>query len=157
MTRRPAHIIRAANALESIQHRAEALAGQLEDLHVLAYDQPRGDNAGRGAPRQQWYLDELGQRRAKDALRHLERTVMRLDSDLGKLHAEVFGIVTEGEPADASLRGTLLGALDAQGALIPGSAKQELERAVAAQRRRAARGEYQPARVERQPTIGYRS
>lgn len=143
-------------ALNSIEDRARQLARVLEDVYVLAYDQPAtGESSGR-TRRLAWYLDEQGLAKAKEALADLAnpRTgVPAVDGQLGALASEVFKLF-RGPREDSSLRGTLLGEIDPRtGDVVPGSAKKELDQALEAKRRRDERGEYSPARGEPQPRV----
>lgn len=141
----PREVRETVKLLGHVASAATALAGVIEDLHVLAYDRASSgaEDAGRisrgGAT---WYLDEVGQAEAKVALRALtgarsRHGAVELERAMRVHYERVFALFS-GPGADESLRGTILG--DDCGA----GAQAELTQALKARQRRRERGEYSP-------------
>lgn len=143
----PREIRVALDDLRDIVHYAERLAKLLPDLHVLAYDRPVTSEAVRSS-RSAWYLDEQGSPPAKDALRAVtaERGQAGVKAARAVLavHVATIEALFRGPGADTTLRGTLLGDEEGNGA------QRELTEALKAQAKREAAGEYTPARSEPQ-------
>jgi hypothetical protein len=147
----PREVRESVKLLRHVEAAAKALAGILEDLHVLAYDKTATaleDKAGGGGGRQTWYLDDVGKEAAKHALRELtsersQYSAVMLERAMRVHYERVFSLF-RGEGADESMRGTLLG--DEHGHHPQG----ELNRLLKAQGRRRDRGEYSPVSEEEQ-------
>ncbi|MGH3476013.1 MAG: hypothetical protein ACRDQD_04160 [Nocardioidaceae bacterium] len=123
-------------SLAAIVAAATSLARQMEDLHALAYDRQARDEVkvagGSGGG-----VDTVGDGRARDLWRRLERDVPALEVGLVALDQAAGNLLSEG-PSPAQTRGSLI---------APG----EFARAVGRQRERAERSEYVPYRTEDQP------
>lgn len=119
----------------------QLLAGQLDDLHVLAYDRSAstGGDKVRGGSRD-YALDNHGDRRARDLYEQIAKDLRHTINDLVGSIKSVRGYLTSGSGGgrrDASADATtdeVLAALDAQ-------------------RRRHQRGEYQPTPLTPQPAV----
>lgn len=117
----------------------DLVARELDDLHALAYDKPRG--AGdrpnvRGGARD-YALDRHGDPRARELLKDL---VTNLDAVLAALHDTAL-------QARAFMRDGSVG----RRVQVRRVSQTELKGLIAAQERRRARGEYSPHRTYPQP------
>lgn len=119
------------------------LRADLVDLEESAWTQSVGEQPERRSRKMGWALTDVGDPRAKQALRELDRTAAAFLASAQQARNLFVG----GSGADTSLRGTLLGGEDGSGA------ESEMERLRAAQRRRREAGIYTPASTEPQPNV----
>lgn len=122
------------------------IAGQVErdltDLEEMAWSQSVQERPERSSRKQGWALSDVGDPRAKTALRELDKAAA------GFLAAarQTRNLFLGGAGPSARSRDTYLGS-DGHGA------QGELNQLTRAQERRRARGEYTPNRTEDQPKV----
>jgi hypothetical protein len=134
----PRDVVALRARLTGIVDAARSLAANAEDLHVLAYDQPAGDEvkvAG-GVPTSV-YLDTVGNHQARRLWRCLEDELEVVETGLVALRHAVANLLSAGASAPVT-RGS---------SLRPG----ELPRLLRRKAQRRAAGEYTPERTEAQP------
>lgn len=122
--------------LATIEKAARGLAAQAEDLHALAYDRPARDEV-KVAGGITAELDTIGDQRARQLWRRLEKDVQAVELLVVALKQAVGNRLSEG-PSPPATRGSKLS---------PG----EFARALVSQRQRQDAGEYTPHRTEDQP------
>ncbi|MGH9281641.1 MAG: hypothetical protein ACRD0S_01755 [Acidimicrobiales bacterium] len=134
MAPREVDVLRAR--LEAIAGAAAALAAQIEDLHVVAYERQARDevkvagSAGGG-------IDTVGDQRARSLWRRLDVELQAIEIGLVGLERAAGNLLCEG-PSALQTRGSMVS---------PG----EFARAVLKQRERRESGDYTPHRTEDQP------
>lgn len=119
------------------------LRADLIDLEESAWTQSVGEQPERRSRKMGWALTDVGDPRAKHALRELDRTAASFLASAQQARNLFVG----GSGANTGLRGTLLGAEDGSGA------EREMQDILAAKRRRRERGESLHASTEPQPNV----
>lgn len=132
--------------LQTIPTLAALTLQRLEDLHTLAYDRHVGERGEGRSTRQQWYLDDIGERQAKDLWRRALKTTHNTIVELSAVCIAIDTLLNAGELPDNTMRGTTLG--DAET-----SATAELANLLKRQRARNERGDYTPNREWFQPQV----
>ena len=143
--------------LRALPDTAARTERRLADLHTLAFDRHVGEAFGRsdhsawrideeGERVGKWALDEVGQRQAKDLWNRAAKATHACLVELESVANAIGDLLNRGPMADNTLRGTMLGDEDQ-------SASEELNRLVANQTRRDARGDYTPNREMAQPRV----
>lgn len=125
--------------LVAVSSIANAVERDLIDLEEAAWSQSVQERPERSSRKQGWALSDVGDPRAKTALRELDRTAAAFLA-AARMTRNLF----VGGPAAPHLPGSDLG--DETGA----GAESELRYLIEKQRQRQARGEYTPNRVEDQ-------
>lgn len=116
------------------------LAGQITDLHDLAYSRHRGGGERVRGGSSDYALDTHGDPQARDLYHDAASKVIHLVDELVKVEKDVrsyltqHGTTSRGEPAAATT-------------------PDEVIRQVHARRRRMARGEYEPMPIAKQPSV----
>lgn len=134
---------------EASQYLLGRLAKMIEDVHVLAYEPHVARDGQPRSRKQTWYLDDVGLREAKDALRallhqHSQSGLKAIRMTL-EAHVASFDSLFSGPGADSTMRGTLLG--DERG----NGAQKELTARIQNQAKQKTLGLYVPERSEPQP------
>lgn len=129
--------------LAAVEDITPKLRADLVDLEESAWSQSVGEQQERRGRKQGWALTDVGDPRAKLALRELDQAAAAYLAAARKTTNLFLG----GPGANSALRGTLLGSEDGSGA------EAEHRRLLDAQNRRRGRGEYVPTATERQPPV----
>jgi len=125
--------------LLSVSELAEGVRRDLVDLEEAAWSQSVSERPERSSRKQGWALSDVGDPRAKLALRELDRTAAAFLA-AARQTRNLF----VGGPGAQRMLGSDLGDENGQGA------EAELTRLLKARDRRRERGEYTPNRVEPQ-------
>lgn len=128
--------------LAAVEDITPKLRADLIDLEESAWSQSVGEQQERRGRKQGWALTDVGDPRAKLALRELDQAAASFLAAARKTTNLFLG----GPGASARARDTFLGS-DGHGA------QGELNQLERAQARRRARGEYVPHRTEPQPKV----
>lgn len=132
------------HALPDVAARTEA---RLEDLHTIAHERHVGErNTGKGGTPPDELNPLVGSAHARELWRRCAKLAHRALVDLEAVANAIGHYLNDGDPADPTLRGTMLGTDTV-------SASEELAALVRRQDARRARGDYTPGREMAQPKV----
>lgn len=128
--------------LAAVEDLTPKLRKDLIDLQEMAWSQEVAERPERSSRKQGWALSDVGDPRAKRALKELDKTAFAFLNAMRQTRNLFVG----GPGPNTMARDTFLGT-DGHGA------QGELNQLQRAQERRRARGEYVPNRLEPQPKV----
>jgi hypothetical protein len=132
--------------LRALPDTAARTERRLADLHTLAFDRHVGERNGRGGTPPAELEPLVGSPQARDLWHRAAKATHTCLVELEAVSHAIGHLLNAGDPADNTLRGTMLGDEDQ-------SASEELNRLVANQTQRSARGDYVPNREMAQPKV----
>jgi hypothetical protein len=144
MTDRPTRIDAFERDLDDLIELLTMVRKSARDLHTLAYDRKiaASERVSASGP-VHFYLDQNGDMKAREAMRHLMRATMSVVGQIEPAARECRRLLVAGDPP---MQNRSLGPRTI-------TAAEHLE-AIRAQSRRVARGEYTPHRMWPQPEPG---